>query len=175
MDLKSLIRTIPDYPKPGILFRDISTLLYNGNALKYITEIYYNRYKDKNLTAIAAIEARGFIFGAIVAEKLGIAFIPIRKKGKLPCKVYTEEYKLEYGTDSLEVDVTAINNNDNILIIDDLIATGGTAAATASLVNKLDANIFEFTFLIDLPDLGGSKKLRDKNYSVYSLMEFSGA
>ena len=162
MDLKSLIRTIPDYPKPGILFRDISTLLYNGNALKYITEIYYNRYKDKNLTGIAAIEARGFIFGAIVAEKLGIAFIPIRKKGKLPCKVYTEEYKLEYGTDSLEVDVTAINNNDNILIIDDLIATGGTAAATASLVNKLDANILEFTFLIDLPDLGGSKKLRDK-------------
>ena len=175
MDLKSLIRTIPDYPKPGILFRDISTLLYNGNALKYITEIYYNRYKDKKLTAIVAIEARGFIFGAIVAEKLGIAFIPIRKKGKLPCKVYTEEYKLEYGTDSLEVDVTAINNNDNILIIDDLIATGGTALATASLVNKLDANIFEFTFLIDLPDLGGSKKLRDKNYCVYSLMEFSGA
>ncbi len=118
MNLKSLIRTIPNYPKPGILFRDISTLLYNGNALKYITEIYYNRYKDKNLTGIAAIEARGFIFGAIVAEKLGIAFIPIRKKGKLPCKVYTEEYKLEYGTDSLEVDVTAINSSDNILIID---------------------------------------------------------
>lgn len=174
MDLKSLIRTIPDYPKPGILFRDISTLLYNGNALKYITEIYYNRYKDKNLTAIVAIEARGFIFGAIVAEKLGIAFIPIRKKGKLPCKVYTEEYKLEYGTDSLEVDVTAIKSNDNILIIDDLIATGGTAIATSNLVKKLNAKIFEFTFLIDLPDLGGSKILRDQNYSVYSLMEFSG-
>ena len=175
MDLKSLIRTIPDYPKPGILFRDISTLLYNGNALKYITEIYYNRYKDKNLTAIVAIEARGFIFGAIVAEKLGIAFIPIRKKGKLPCKVYTEEYKLEYGTDSLEVDVTAINSSDNILIIDDLIATGGTAIATANLVKKLNAKIFEFTFLIDLPDLGGSKIIQDKNYSVYSLMEFSGS
>ena len=175
MDLKSLIRTIPDYPKPGILFRDISTLLYNGNALKYITEIYYNRYKDKNLTGIAAIEARGFIFGAIVAEKLGIAFIPIRKKGKLPCKVYTEEYKLEYGTDSLEVDVTAINSSDNILIIDDLIATGGTAIATANLVKKLNARIYEFTFLIDLPDLGGSKIIQDKNYSVYSLMEFSGS
>jgi len=175
MDLKSLIRTIPDYPKPGILFRDISTLLYNGNALKYITEIYYNRYKDKNLTAIVAIEARGFIFGAIVAEKLGIAFIPIRKKGKLPCKVYTEEYKLEYGTDSLEVDVTAINSSDNILIIDDLIATGGTAIATANLVKKLNARIYEFTFLIDLPDLGGSKIIQDKNYSVYSLMEFSGS
>jgi len=174
MDLKSLIRTIPNYPKPGILFRDISTLLYNGNALKYITEIYYNRYKDKNLTGIAAIEARGFIFGAIVAEKLGIAFIPIRKKGKLPCKVYTEEYKLEYGTDSLEVDVTAINSSDNILIIDDLIATGGTAIATANLVKKLNARIYEFTFLIDLPDLGGSKIIKDKNYSVYSLMEFSG-
>jgi adenine phosphoribosyltransferase len=175
MDLKSLIRTIPDYPKPGILFRDISTLLYNGNALKYITEIYYNRYKDKNLTGIAAIEARGFIFGSIVAEKLGIAFIPIRKKGKLPCKVYTEEYELEYGTDSLEVDVTAIKNNDNILIIDDLIATGGTAIATANLVKKLNAKIIEFTFLIDLPDLGGSKKLRDNNYCVYSLMKFPGS
>ena len=174
MNLKSLIRTIPDYPKPGILFRDISTLLYNGNALKYIAEIYYNRYKDKKLTGVTAIEARGFIFGSILAEKLGIAFIPIRKKGKLPCKVYTEEYELEYGTDSLEVDVAAINNNDNILIIDDLIATGGTAVATANLVKKLNANIFEFTFLIDLPDLGGSKKLTDKNYCVYSLMEFSG-
>ena len=174
MDLKSLIRTVPNYPKPGILFRDISTLLYNGNALKYITEIYYNRYKDIDLNGIAAIEARGFIFGAILAEKLGIAFIPIRKKGKLPCKVFSEEYQLEYGTDILEVDVTAIKKNDNILVIDDLIATGGTAIATGNLINKFSANIHEYTFLINLPDLGGAKKLIDSNYNVYSLMEFTG-
>ena len=174
MNLKSLIRTVPNYPKPGILFRDISTLLYNGNALKYITEIYYNRYKDISLNGIAAIEARGFIFGAILAEKLGIAFIPIRKKGKLPCKVFSEEYQLEYGTDVLEVDITAIKKNDNILVIDDLIATGGTAIATGNLINKFSANIHEYTFLINLPDLGGAKKLIDSNYNVYSLMEFPG-
>jgi len=174
MNLKSLIRTVPNYPKPGILFRDISTLLYNGNALKYITEIYYNRYKDISLNGIAAIEARGFIFGAILAEKLGIAFIPIRKKGKLPCKVFSEEYQLEYGTDILEVDITAIKKNDNILVIDDLIATGGTAIATGNLINKFSANIHEYTFLINLPDLGGAKKLIDSNYNVYSLMEFPG-
>ena len=174
MDLKSLIRTVPNYPKPGILFRDISTLLYNGNALKYITEIYYNRYKDISLNGIEAIEARGFIFGAILAEKLGISFIPIRKKGKLPCKVFSEEYQLEYGTDILEVDITAIKKNDNILVIDDLIATGGTAIATGNLINKFSANIHEYTFLINLPDLGGAKKLIDSNYNVYSLMEFPG-
>ena len=174
MNLKSLIRTVPNYPKPGILFRDISTLLYNGNALKYITEIYYNRYKDISLNGIAAIEARGFIFGAILAEKLGISFIPIRKKGKLPCKVFSEEYQLEYGTDTLEVDITAIKKNDNILVIDDLIATGGTAIATGKLINKFSANIHEYTFLINLPDLGGAKKLIDSNYNVYSLMEFPG-
>ncbi len=174
MNLKSLIRTVPNYPKPGILFRDISTLLYNGNALKYITEIYYNRYKDISLNGIAAIEARGFIFGAILAEKLGISFIPIRKKGKLPCKVFSEEYQLEYGTDTLEVDITAIKKNDNILVIDDLIATGGTAIATGNLINKFSANIHEYTFLINLPDLGGAKKLIDSNYNVYSLMEFPG-
>ena len=174
MDLKSLIRTIPDYPKPGILFRDISTLLYNGNALKYITEIYYNRYKDKNLTGIAAIEARGFIFGSIVAEKLGIAFIPIRKKGKLPCKVYTEEYQLEYGTDSLEVDVTAINSSDNILIIDDLIATGGTAKAAAELIELSKGNVAAFIFVINLFDLGGSDNLINRKYKVENLIEFPG-
>ena len=174
MNLKSLIRTVPNYPKPGILFRDISTLLYNGNALKYITEIYYNRYKDISLNGIAAIEARGFIFGAILAEKLGISFIPIRKKGKLPCKVFSEEYQLEYGTDILEVDITAIKKNDNILVIDDLIATGGTAIATGNLINKFSANIYEYTFLINLPDLGGAKKLIDSNYNVHSLMEFPG-
>ena len=174
MNLKSLIRTVPDYPKPGILFRDISTLLYNGNALKYITEIYYNRYKEKNIDGIAAIEARGFIFGSILAEKLGISLIPIRKKGKLPCKVFSEKYNLEYGTDELEIDITAVKNNENIVIIDDLIATGGTALAAGNLIKKFNANIYEYAFLINLPDLHGEKILKDNNYKVYSLIEFSG-
>lgn len=174
MNLKSLIRTVPDYPKPGILFRDISTLLYNGNALKYITEIYYNRYKEKNIDGIAAIEARGFIFGSILAEKLGISLIPIRKKGKLPCKVFSEKYNLEYGTDELEIDITAVKKNENIVIIDDLIATGGTALAAGNLIKKFNANIHEFAFLINLPYLSGEKILKDNNYKVYSLIEFSG-
>lgn len=174
MNLKSLIRTVPNYPKPGILFRDISTLLYNGNALKYISDIYFNRYKEKNITAVAGIEARGFIFGAIIAERLGISFVPIRKKGKLPCKVISEEYSLEYGTDTLEMDISSLNKDSNIVIIDDLIATGGTALAAGNLIKKLNANIFEYSFLINLPELGGAKKLKDNNYNVHSLMEFEG-
>ena len=174
MNLKSLIRTVPNYPKPGILFRDISTLLYNGNALKYISDIYFNRYNDKNINAIAGIEARGFIFGAIIAERLGISFIPIRKKGKLPCEVISEEYSLEYGTDTLEIDITSINKDTNVVIVDDLIATGGTALASGNLIKKLNANIFEYTFLINLPDLGGAQKLMDNNYKVHSLIEFEG-
>ncbi len=174
MNLKSLIRTVPNYPKPGILFRDISTLLYNGNALKYISDIYFNRYNDKNINAIAGIEARGFIFGAIIAERLGISFIPIRKKGKLPCEVISEEYSLEYGTDTLEIDITSINKDSNVVIVDDLIATGGTALASGNLIKKLNANIFEYTFLINLPDLGGAQKLMDNNYKVHSLIEFEG-
>lgn len=174
MNLKSLIRTVPNYPKPGILFRDISTLLYNGNALKYISDIYFNRYKEKNINAVAGIEARGFIFGAIIAERLGISFVPIRKKGKLPCKVISEEYSLEYGTDTLEMDISSLNKDSNIVIIDDLIATGGTALAAGNLIKKLNANILEYSFLINLPELGGAKKLKDNNYNVHSLMEFEG-
>ena len=174
MNLKSLIRTVPNYPKPGILFRDISTLLYNGNALKYISDIYFNRYKEKNINGIAGIEARGFIFGAIIAERLGISFVPIRKKGKLPCKVISEEYSLEYGIDTLEIDISSLNKDSNIVIIDDLIATGGTAYAAGNLIKKLNANIHEYSFLINLPELGGAKKLKDNNYNVHALMEFEG-
>ena len=149
-------------------------ILYNGKALKYISDIYFNRYNDKNINAIAGIEARGFIFGAIIAERLGISFIPIRKKGKLPCEVISEEYSLEYGTDTLEIDITSINKDTNVVIVDDLIATGGTALASGNLIKKLNANIFEYTFLINLPDLGGAQKLMDNNYKVHSLIEFEG-
>jgi adenine phosphoribosyltransferase len=174
MNLKSLIRTVPNYPKQGILFRDISTLLYNGKALKYIANLYYNRYKDKNITCIAGIEARGFIFGAIIAEKLGIPFIPIRKKGKLPCKVFSEEYSLEYGVDTLEIDVNAIDEHSSVVIIDDLIATGGTALASTNLIKNFNASIYECSFLINLPELGGAKTLEINNFKVHALMEFKG-
>jgi len=174
MNLKNLIRTVPDYPKPGILFRDITTLLYNGEALKYITNVYYKRYKNKNINGIAAIEARGFIFGSLLAEKLGVSFIPLRKKGKLPCKVISEEYDLEYGKDTLEIDCTAINDKDNIVIIDDLIATGGTAIAAGNLILNLKGKIYEYCFLINLPDLNGEKKLKDMGYNVFSLIYYSG-
>jgi len=174
MNLKNLIRTVPDYPKPGILFRDITTLLYNGEALKYITNEYYNRYKNNNINGIAAIEARGFIFGSLLAEKLGVSLIPLRKKGKLPCKVISEEYDLEYGKDTLEIDSSAINKNDNIVIIDDLIATGGTAIAAGNLISRLEGKIHEYCFLINLPDLEGEKKLKNMNYNVFSLISYSG-
>ena len=174
MNLKNFIRTVPDYPKPGILFRDITTLLYNGEALKYITDLYYNRYKDKNINRVAGIEARGFIFGSMLAEKLGVSFIPLRKKGKLPCEVIYEEYDLEYGKDVLEIDSSAINKNDNVVIVDDLIATGGTAKAAANLIKRLNGNIYEFCFVINLPDLFGAKKLNSQGYKVFSLIEYEG-
>ncbi len=174
MNLKNLIRTVPDYPKPGILFRDITTLLYNGEALKYITNEYYNRYKNNNIKGIAAIEARGFIFGSLLAEKLGVSLIPLRKKGKLPCKVISEEYDLEYGKDTLEIDSSSINKDDNIVIIDDLIATGGTAIAAGNLILRLKGKICEYCFLINLPDLEGEKKLKDMGYEVFSLISYSG-
>ena len=115
MNIKSLIRTVPNYPKQGIMFRDISTLLYNGKALQFISKSFYKRYSKSNIQAIVAIESRGFIFGAMLAEKLGVSLVPIRKKGKLPCKVYTEEYQLEYGKDSIEIDINALKSNANII------------------------------------------------------------
>ena len=174
MNLKSLIRTIPDYPKQGILFRDITTLLYNGEALKYIANKFYDRYKDRNINAVAGIEARGFIFGALLAEKLNVSFVPLRKKGKLPCKVISEEYDLEYGKDALEIDISSINPGDKVIVIDDLIATGGTAIAAGNLIKKLKGKVYEYCFLINLPELNGEKKLIDKGNKIFSLITFSG-
>jgi len=174
MNLKSLIRTVPNYPKPGILFRDITTILYNGKALKYISDIYFNRYKDKNITAIAGIEARGFIFGAIIAERLGISFVPIRKKNKLPSETHSVDFKLEYGEATIEVHKDSIDENDKVLIIDDLIATGGTAEAAAKLVEISKGKVAAFIFVINLFDLNGTDKLLDKGYKVENLIDFPG-
>ena len=156
------------------MFRDISTLLYNGKALQFVAESFHKRYYNSNLQAIVGIESRGFIFGSMLAEKMGKSFVPIRKKGKLPCEIYSEEYELEYGKDAVEIDKNALKKNDNIVIVDDLIATGGTALAAVSLAKRCEANIVELCFLIDLPDLLGSKILNQKGYKTYSLIEFEG-
>jgi len=170
--IKSKIRTIPDFPKPGIMFRDITTLLLDPEGMKKTIEILYNRYKDKNIDAVAGIEARGFIIAGILADKLGVGLIPIRKPGKLPFETISQEYDLEYGTDKVEIHKDAINLGQNILLVDDLIATGGTAEASAILIEKLGGRIHEIGFIIELKDLKGRNKLA--KWPVYSILDFEG-
>jgi len=173
--IKSSIRTIPDYPKAGIQFRDITTLLENPKALKMTIDAIVHRYMDQNITAVAGIEARGFVFGAAVAYALGAAFITVRKAGKLPGETVSQSYQLEYGEDSIEIHKESIKKNDRILLIDDLIATGGTAAAAIKLIRTQGGNIIESCFVVDLPALGGSHYLQtDLNCPCFSLCEFEG-
>jgi len=170
--IKSKIRTIPNFPKPGIMFRDITTLFQDPKAMRKTIEILHKRYKDKKIDYVAGIEARGFIVGGSLAEKLNCGFIPIRKKGKLPYEVERQEYDLEYGTDIIEIHKDALKPGQRILIVDDLIATGGTAKAACDLIRKLGGEIVECSFIIDLPELGGKQKLA--NYPVFTLIEFEG-
>ncbi len=172
MDLKSKIRTIPDWPKKGIMFRDITPLLQDKKAFKYVIDKFYERYKGKNIGVIVAIESRGFIFGSVLAYKLGCSFVPIRKEGKLPHKTMKQEYSLEYGNAVVEIHEDAIKQGDKVLIVDDLIATGGTISATIKLVELLGGKIIEIAFVIELIDLKGRDKLKD--YNVFSLVEFEG-
>ncbi|MDD5178593.1 MAG: adenine phosphoribosyltransferase [Candidatus Nanoarchaeia archaeon] len=172
IDLKSKIRTIPHFPKPGIMFRDITTLLKDKEAFNYILDHLYERYKDKKINVVAGIESRGFILGGALAHKLGIGFVPLRKPGKLPWFVDSVEYALEYGTDKLEMHIDAIKPEDNVLIVDDLLATGGTARAAAELIKRRSASIAEFVFIIELSDLKGREKL--KGFDVYSMVFFEG-
>jgi adenine phosphoribosyltransferase len=173
--IKASIRTIPDYPKKGIQFRDISTLLEDPIALRMTIDTIVHRYMNENISAVAGIEARGFIFGTVVAYELGASFIPIRKAGKLPGDTISESYELEYGEDSIEVHKDCIHKGERILLIDDLIATGGTAAAAVKLIRQLEGDIIESCFIVDLPDLGGSKKLQTElNCPCFSLCEFEG-
>lgn len=172
MDLKSKIRTIPDWPKKGIMFRDITPLLQDKKAFKYVIDKFYERYKGKNIGVIVAIESRGFVFGAVLAYKLGCSFVPIRKEGKLPHKTMKQEYSLEYGNAVVEIHEDAIKQGDKVLIVDDLIATGGTISATIKLVELLGGKIIEIAFVIELIDLKGREKLKD--YNVFSLVEFEG-
>ncbi len=170
MDLEKFIRTVPDFPIKGINFYDITTLFDNKITFNYIIQLLSKRYESKGLDKIVAIEARGFILGSALAHSLDLGFVPIRKKGKLPYKTISNTYSLEYGEDTIEIHVDAINKNEKVLLVDDLIATGGTAQASADLVKQLNGQLYECCFIIDLPELGGSKKLLDDGHNVYSIL-----
>ncbi len=174
MDIQSLIRTIPDYPKPGIQFRDITTLIKDADGFKTTIDKLVARYRDKPITKVVGTEARGFIFGAPLAYALGVGFVPVRKKGKLPGKTTAHEYALEYGHDRIEMHDDAIDAHDQVLVVDDLLATGGTAAATVMLVRGMGGQVVECAFVIDLPDLGGRAKLEKMGLTVHTLMAFEG-
>ncbi|MDD4202640.1 MAG: adenine phosphoribosyltransferase [Candidatus Omnitrophica bacterium] len=172
MDLEKYITNIPDFPKKGIIFRDITTLISNKDAFKEVIRRLADQYKNKGITSIVGIEARGFIFGAALAYELGAKFVPARKKGKLPRQTYSVEYDLEYGKDSLEMHKDALGNNENVLIIDDLLATGGTIKAVIQLLDNFSSNIKGIVCVIELDDLKGREKLAP--YPVTSLIHFKG-
>ena len=174
MPIKSRIRTVPHWPKTGIMFRDITTLLKDPVGLKLCLDDFLKRYEKMDLDIVVGIDSRGFIIGGALAYLLGKGFVPVRKKGKLPAATEKEEYALEYGTDTIEIHKDAIEPGQKVLIVDDLIATGGTALAAAKLVKKLHGEIVELAFIVDLPDLGGKKKLEQAGYSVYAQTEFEG-
>ncbi|MBW2980143.1 adenine phosphoribosyltransferase [Candidatus Woesearchaeota archaeon] len=172
VDLKSKIRTIPHWPIEGVMFRDITTLLQDPEAFKHACDELCKRYKDEKIDVVVGIEARGFIFGGVLAYKLGCSFVPIRKKGKLPHKTVAHTYQKEYGPDTMEMHEDAIKKGDKVLVIDDLIATGGTVSAAIALVEKLGGEIVECAFIIDLPELKGKEKL--KGYKTFTMVEFEG-
>lgn len=169
-DLKALIRDIPDFPKEGIMFRDITTLLKDAEGLKKVIDIFSERYKNKGIKYILGADARGFIFGAAIAYNIGAGFVPIRKKGKLPYKTLSASYELEYGSNEVEMHIDAIEKGDKVVIVDDLLATGGTAKAMLDLVLKLGGDIEEFAFMIELEDLNGKNKLQGQN--VFSIIKY---
>lgn len=174
MPIKSRIRTVAHWPKAGIMFRDITTLLKDPVGFKLCIDDFLKRYKEEEIDVVVGIDSRGFILGGALAYLLGKGFVPVRKKGKLPAETEREEYSLEYGTDIVEIHKDGISRGQKVLIIDDLIATGGTAMAAAKLVKKLHGEVVELAFIVDLPDLGGRKKLENAGYSVYAQTEFEG-
>lgn len=172
--LKALVRTIPDFPQPGILFRDITTLISHGAGLAAAVRLLAECARNAGAELIAGMEARGFIFGAAVATSLELGFVPVRKPGKLPVPTIGVDYALEYGRDRLEIDPQAIRPGQNVVIVDDLIATGGTALAAAQLLRDAGAEVTHALFVIDLPDLHGAARLRDAGLAVEALMDFPG-
>ena len=172
--LKSAIHTIPDYPKAGIMFRDVTGILDDAEAFKLTIDILVNKFKAGGFTKVVGTEARGFLFGAPLALAMGLGFVPVRKPGKLPRATYSQDYQLEYGHDTLEIHQDALTQDDNVLIIDDLLATGGTIEATTKLIRRTGAKVTDAAFVISLPDLGGEKKLEDMDLSVFSLLQYAG-
>lgn len=174
MNIAALIRTIPDHPSPGILFRDITTLLKDAGGFAWTIEVLVDRYRGRSLSKIAGVESRGFMFGAPLAVALGVGFIPIRKTGKLPASTIGLDYALEYGTDRLEMHTDAVQPSERILLVDDLLATGGTARAAAQLLSQAGGEVIEAAFVIELPDLGGRTRLADAGVTTFSLVSFGG-
>lgn len=172
--IKDSIKTIPDYPKPGILFRDVTSLLASPLAYAVSIELLVAHYRDTGVTKVVGTEARGFLFGAPVALALGVGFVPVRKPGKLPRTTISESYELEYGTDKLEIHTDAITADDRVLVVDDLLATGGTIAATAKLIRRLGGKVTDAAFIINLPDLGGEARLNNCGINCYCLVNFAG-
>lgn len=173
-DLALLVRAVPNYPKPGIMFRDVTTLFADAAGFKRAVEMMCEPHDFAGIDAVAAIDARGFILGGAIAVAMGKGFVPIRKKGKLPAEVISEDYTLEYGVDTLQMHTDALSNGAKVLLVDDLIATGGTALAGLKLIERLGGTTVAASFVIDLPDLGGAAALRDKGVSVHALMAFEG-
>ncbi len=174
MDIKGLIRSIPEYPKPGIIFRDITTLLENPVGFHYTIDQMVKPFAGTDINRVAGIEARGFILGGAVAHQLSAGFVTIRKKGKLPWQTISVEYELEYGIDEVEIHIDSLEKSDRVILIDDLIATGGTACAAVDLIRKAGAEVLGASFAIDLPELGGRMKLEELGVPVRTLVEFEG-
>jgi adenine phosphoribosyltransferase len=174
MDFKSVIRTIPDHPKKGIMFRDITTLLGNPRAFRSAVDLLVQPYAGVRIDKVAGIEARGFILGGAVAHQLSVGFVPVRKKGKLPWQVLGEDYDLEYGKDRIEIHIDAVKRGDNVVVVDDLIATGGTSFAAIKLLERAGAKVIGCLFVIDLPELGGADKIRALGKDVTTLVAYEG-
>jgi adenine phosphoribosyltransferase len=174
MDLKSVIRTIPDYPKPGIMFRDVTTLFADARGFRRAIDELVQPLAGAKIDKVAGIEARGFILGGAIAHQLSVGFVPIRKKGKLPYKTIGEQYALEYGVDEVEMHIDAISKGERVLLVDDLIATGGTATAAIKLLERAGGEVVLCSFVVDLPELGGAAKLRAMGKDVVSLVAFEG-
>jgi adenine phosphoribosyltransferase len=172
--IKSHIRTVPDWPEPGVMFRDITPLLSNPKVFRVLIDQFVHRYFDTRANVVAGLDARGFIIGSVVAYELNLGFVPIRKKGKLPYTTVEETYELEYGSATVEMHTDAVQPGDRVVLIDDLIATGGTMMAGKRLLERLGANVIEGAAIVDLPELGGSRKLRASGLPLFTLVDFSG-
>ncbi|HJV06475.1 MAG TPA: adenine phosphoribosyltransferase [Chromobacteriaceae bacterium] len=172
--LKDWIRTVPDWPSPGVMFRDITPLLQNPKTFRILIDIYVHRYMQEKVDLIAGLDARGFIIGSVVAHELNVGFVPIRKKGKLPFTTIQEEYELEYGNATVEMHTDACKPGDRVVLIDDLIATGGTMMAGYKLLQKLGANVLEAAAIIELPELGGAQLVRDSGLPLFTVCSYDG-